>query len=97
MWNLTRRKLAILEALKVFGSVLLWGIDCEKRFRNAILWVSKLEGGPWKFHSFLSEIKALSFSGVVSFSHVVREANFIANSLAKKGVDRIVSLFASIL
>lgn len=62
----------------------------ESDSTNAICWVSNLEAEPWKFHFVLNEIKALSSSNVVSFSHVVREANFTADSLAKLGVERIV-------
>lgn len=47
----------------------------------------------WKSHFLLNEIKVLSSYSAVPFTHLFQDA-FIADSLAKNGVDRAVSLFA---
>lgn len=69
----------------------------ESDSANAIRWASNLEGRPRKFHVVLDEIKAPSSSAAVSSSHVAQKANFMANSLAKQGVERTVPIFDSIL
>ena len=55
-----------------------------------------MERGPWRFQYYLNEIKALSSSIKVSFSHICRSANGMADSLAKQGVHRVVPLVAHI-
>ena len=93
--------LIFLEALRVY-SLLFMGrliVIVASDFANAIHWGSNPEDGPWKFHSLLQEIKVSSSNGVGSFSHVFREdnTNYMADSLAKQGLDRTVSLFPSIV
>ena len=68
----------------------------ESDSSNAIRWVSKVERGPSRFLYYLNEIKALSSSIIVSFSHIYRSANGITDSLAKQGIHRVVQLVAPI-
>lgn len=42
-----------------------------------------------RLHFYLNEIKALSYLTQVSFSHVYRRANGLADSLTKQGVHRV--------
>lgn len=41
-------------------------------------WVASLDRGPWEFHFYFNEIKALSSALKVSFSHV----GWLANGMA---------------
>lgn len=43
---------------------------------------------PRRFHFLLNEIKFLSSSISLKFKHICQEANGLANSLAKQGVDK---------
>ena len=88
--------LAILEALRIFSFTLKENLIVESDSSNAIRWVSKVERGPWRFQYYLNEIKALSSSIKVSFSHICRSADGMVNSLAKQGVHRVVLLVAPI-
>lgn len=51
--------------------------------------------GPWRLHFYFNEIKAISSSFQVSFSHARRLVNGMADSLVKQGVDRVFPFFAS--
>lgn len=85
-----------MEALRAYSLFFKGRLIVESDTANAICWVFKTDEAPWKFHFLLQEIKAFS-SDEVSFTHVFRKANFMADSLAKQGVDRTTSLLASLL
>lgn len=63
----------------------------ERNSSNALSWVSAPNGGPWKFHFILNEIK-LSSLIEVKFTHILHSANATADTLAKQGEDHISPL-----
>ena len=75
--------LAILEAIHLFSSYCIEALIMKSDSSNAISWVSKRKVLPWKFQFIFNEIRGLSSSINVVFSHEVRSANSMADSLAK--------------
>lgn len=57
----------------------------ESDYSDAIHCASSLDRDPWIFHFYVNEIKALSSSLKVSFSHVGQSANSMANFWPNKG------------
>ena len=80
--------LAILEALPIFLSSFHGPLLAESDSTNAVGWLLKPNSRPWKFQFHFNEMKKISSSLVVSFGHVMRHANSMADTLAKQGVDR---------
>lgn len=72
-----------------FVKILLVGSDSS----NVISWISSNKNR-WRFHFLFAEIKSLSSHGYVKLKHVKRLANTMADSLAKQGVHRVISLIA---
>eukprot|EP00268_Persea_americana_P021089 TRINITY_DN21101_c0_g1_i1.p1 TRINITY_DN21101_c0_g1~~TRINITY_DN21101_c0_g1_i1.p1 ORF type:complete len:199 (+),score=31.91 TRINITY_DN21101_c0_g1_i1:157-753(+) len=80
--------LAILEALRILSSSFQGCLIVESDSSNGISWVARSMVKPWKFQIFLNGIKGLASSLSVVFSHVIRSANGLVDSLAKQGVQR---------
>ena len=79
--------LAILEALRIFSTSFHGPLLVESDSTNAVGWLLKPDSRPWNFQFHFNEMKKIS-SLVVSFGHVLRRANSIADALVKQGVDR---------
>lgn len=78
----------ILEALPYFSKLFLrvFTVKCDSS--NVIAWVSNQSAFPWNFQFHFNEICGLSFTLDVVLVMTIRSANFMANALAKWGVDR---------
>lgn len=68
----------------------------ERDSSNAISWVNSFLG-PWKMQFYLNEIRLQASPFPVSFQHISRSANSMADCLAKQRVDHSCNLSASIL
>lgn len=55
---------------------------------NAVKWSNDPSGGPWNLTFILNFIRSLTLKGEVVISHKARGCNFVADSLAKQGLDR---------
>ncbi|XVF70541.1 hypothetical protein PTKIN_Ptkin11bG0169800 [Pterospermum kingtungense] len=57
---------------------------------NAVQWTNKPESAPWKMRNIINQIECLK-SKVCQWEvvHIFREANSIADGLAKEGVLRV--------
>ena len=60
----------------------------ESDYSAVIAWVSNQKVNPWKFQILFNEIWALSSSINAVFRHKPRLANYIADALAKQGIDK---------
>lgn len=61
----------------------------ESDSRNALSWVNNIETCPWNLRFFANKVKnMLVLLNSVSFVHRCREANDVADSLAKEGAQR---------
>lgn len=74
--------LAILEALQIFQSYFQQIVKVESDSFNAISWLKSLEV-PWKLQFYFNKIKAITSTTQVSFAHVSKSANGMADSQAK--------------
>lgn len=68
----------------------------ESGFSNAILWITHITSKPWIFQFLFNDIKVLSSTLQVHFTHVISSANSMEGTLAKQRVDRVSPYFASI-
>ena len=68
----------------------------ESDLANAISWVKSLKG-PWKMQFLFNEISSLLSDLQVSFQHVSKYADGMADCLAKHGVDQSCNLSASLV
>ena len=80
--------LAILEAFQIFLASFHGPLVVESDSTNVVGWLLKPDSRPWKFQFHFNTLKKISASLVVSFAHVIRRANSMADALAKQGADR---------
>ena len=90
--------MAIKEGLSLFSSS-TWAqshnLIIESDSKNAILWAKSHLLVPWRMKLISNQIEALKFRVKgVSFVHIFREANSVADSLAKAGISRSSDLVA---
>lgn len=69
----------------------------ESDSSNAILWVSLMDKGHWRFDFYIREIKSLASSFQVIFRPIGKWENGFAGALAKQGVSIVTPLHASIM
>ena len=56
---------------------------------NVIRWMNNPRSRPWKHHNLFSLVNRLkAYFGSITFSHIFRESNCMADGLAKQGVRR---------
>ena len=56
---------------------------------NVIRWMNNPLSHSWKHHNLFSFVNRLkAYFGSITFSHIFRESNCMANDLAKQGVRR---------
>jgi ribonuclease HI len=61
----------------------------ESDYINAISWMNKPHNRPWKHHNLFSSVNRLkAYFGSITFSHIFRESNCMADCMAKQGVQR---------
>lgn len=75
---------AILEALHIYCCFFQEQLILESDSQTAISLVNSLASGPWKFQFYFNEIKSLSSSSQVFFSHVNRSTNGMGGMLSKQ-------------
>lgn len=97
MWALIKESneakvLTILEALHSYALWFYWRLIVESNSFNAISWMNTPANRPWKFFNYFQEIKLLSSSIQISFQHMSRSANGMADCFAKQEVDMSVPL-----
>ena len=89
--------LAILESLWLFSRRYDGSLLIESDSSNAIAWVSNKKANPWKFQFHFNEIRELSTNMNVTFRHVFRSANSMADVLAKRGIYRLIPWVGALL
>ena len=62
----------------------------ESNSSNVIAWVANKEANRLNFQFHFNEIRELLTNIDVSFCHVFRSANLMADMLAKQWVDRLI-------
>jgi ribonuclease HI len=61
----------------------------ESDSANVISWMHKPHNYPWKHHNLFSYINRLNaYFGSITYSHIFRESNYMADCMAKQGVRR---------
>lgn len=88
--------LAILEAVRIYSSSFLNSLIVKSDLANTISWVNSLRG-PWKIQFLFNEIHHLMSLIRVSFQHISRPANGMADCLAKQGVESSCNLSANVM
>ena len=64
-------------------------IIIESDSQNAVRWCTSQKGGPWHLNFILNFIRSAPARGLeISIHHKRRNANFVADSLAKQGLNR---------
>ncbi|XVF77402.1 hypothetical protein PTKIN_Ptkin14bG0040100 [Pterospermum kingtungense] len=85
------RDSAVKEAFKLFSSskwVKEYELDIESDSFNVVQWVSNPDRAPWRLRGILVEMDNLK-KLVPSIKHIFRDANQVADGLAKFGIDRL--------
>ncbi|EOY32799.1 Uncharacterized protein TCM_040819 [Theobroma cacao] len=89
--------MVVLHTLRLFSasSYVPSPLSIESDSRIAFLWINCVDQRPWDTWHIFNEIDSpLSSLGNVSLTHIFREANLFADSLAKYGVEVSSLLFA---
>ena len=83
---------AIVKAIELSASNCLFHhqhLIIESDSVNAISWMNKPHNRPWKHHNLFSSVNRLkAYFGSITFSHIFRESNCMADCMAKQGVQR---------
>lgn len=84
--------LGIFRAIKISISsekIKKENIIIESDSANAVLWCNQDDGGPWNMNFHLNFIRnARKTNLILSIIHERRAANYVADSLAKQGLQR---------
>ncbi|XVE86926.1 hypothetical protein DITRI_Ditri18aG0074600 [Diplodiscus trichospermus] len=92
--------LAVKEALSLFLS-LQWSqsssLIIESDSLNVVKWLRDPASAPWKLRNIVSQVENLKKKRLVGWSvqHTYRERNYLADGLAKTGVQRTRDLVVS--
>ena len=94
--NLTEL-LAVREAFIVFAAS-KWAkthsLLIESDSSNVVNWIKCPQSAPWRMKKYISHIESLKLQlSSWHIDHIPREMNDVADSLAKSGVNRLISLF----
>lgn len=81
--------LAILKRLRYFSRSIYGSFIVESDSSNVIYMVPNWKVNLWEFQSLFNEIRDLALSIDRASRHESRSANFMANTLSKKGVERM--------
>lgn len=86
---------ALLVGLRLFHSRgdLHIPLVVEGDLAIAIEWMKSGSPGPWRISHLIKETVFLASTLNISFSWIPREANFVADGLAKKGVSKRRTLY----
>jgi len=83
---------AIVKAIELSASKCLLHykhIIIESDSANVISWMYNPYNRPWMHHKlFSSVIRLTTYFGSITFTHVFRESNYMADFMAKQGVQR---------
>lgn len=90
---------ALLTGLRIVHSKELMDktITIEGDSANVIGWMKNGKPGPWRISHLIKEAVFLASSINILFAWIPREANSVANGLAKKGVNKEVLFMGLIM